>query len=278
MANTAFITSSASAPKGVLFVAPVGTPMPKNAVEKLDEAFQDMGTISDAGVTQNIERETTKVKNYGGETIYVLQNSYDNTFDIEVVESVNAVTLKGIFGDANVDNSDPNNIVVKHNKAKLARCSVVVDHLIDQGLVRHAVEVGQITLSGEVNRTHEDIVKYKLKVDTFPGSDGNNLMEYIAIVDDAGNATTELQVATSVLKDTTVGTKYSANVLASGGSEPYTFTVSAGTLPAGLELSTAGAITGTPTGTAGTSKFTVQVADKTGTKATKELSIKVNAA
>ena len=103
-------------------------------------------------------------------------------------------------------------------------------------------------------------------------------MEYIAIVDDAGNATTELQVATSVLKDATVGTKYSANVLASGGSEPYTFTVSAGTLPAGLELSTAGAITGTPTGTAGTSKFTVQVADKTGTKATKELSIKVNAA
>ena len=63
MANTAFITSSASAPKGVMFVAPVGTTMPKSAVEELDPAFQDMGTISDAGVTiALVEGETSNIK------------------------------------------------------------------------------------------------------------------------------------------------------------------------------------------------------------------------
>ena len=47
----------------------------------------------------------------------------------------------------------------------------------------------------------------------------------------------------------TVGVAYTQTFAASGGSAPYTFAVSAGTLPAGLALNTAtGATTGTATG------------------------------
>jgi uncharacterized protein YjdB len=58
-----------------------------------------------------------------------------------------------------------------------------------------------------------------------------------------------------------VGIAYSQTVTASGGSGTgYTFAVSGGTLPAGLHLSSGGALTGTPT-TAGPSTFTVTVTD-----------------
>src|SRR5262249_60242172 len=40
----------------------------------------------------------------------------------------------------------------------------------------------------------------------------------------------------------TIGTAYSQTITASGGTAPYTFAVTSGTLPAGLTLSTSGAI------------------------------------
>jgi Putative Ig domain len=60
---------------------------------------------------------------------------------------------------------------------------------------------------------------------------------------------------------------YSATLSATGGTPPYNWTLKSGTLPAGLSLSTAGAITGTPT-TAGAASITVQVADSATTPQT----------
>ena len=62
----------------------------------------------------------------------------------------------------------------------------------------------------------------------------------------------------------TVGTPYTGQVPVSGGTPPYTFSVSSGALPPGLSLNTStGAITGTPT-TAGTFSFTIKVVDSLG--------------
>ncbi|MDQ3286922.1 MAG: putative Ig domain-containing protein [Pseudomonadota bacterium] len=56
-----------------------------------------------------------------------------------------------------------------------------------------------------------------------------------------------IAVAPPTLADGTVGTAYSQAITASGGTAPYTFAISAGALPAGLGLSAAGELTGTPT-------------------------------
>src|SRR5208283_4784413 len=84
-----------------------------------------------------------------------------------------------------------------------------------------------------------------------------------------------LTITTTSLPGGEAGVGYSQTLAASGGTTPYTWSVSAGTLPAGLSLSSAGVISGTPT-TAGTSSFTVQVADSAGGKATQALSITIN--
>jgi hypothetical protein len=87
---------------------------------------------------------------------------------------------------------------------------------------------------------------------------------------------TVLTVATSSLHGGTTGTAYSAALTATGGTPPYTWAVTAGALPAGLSLSSAGAITGTPSG-AGTSTFTAQVTDAVAATATRALSITITA-
>jgi hypothetical protein len=70
-----------------------------------------------------------------------------------------------------------------------------------------------------------------------------------------------LSITTTSLPSGTAGVAYSATLTAAGGVYPYTWSLTSGTLPDGLHLNaSSGAITGTPT-TAGTSNFTVQVAD-----------------
>lgn len=87
-----------------------------------------------------------------------------------------------------------------------------------------------------------------------------------------------LAVATATLAAAKVGSPYAAALAASGGSPPYTWSISAGTLPAGLSLAAAtGSISGTPT-TAGTSSFSVQVADSAARTAARGLAITVSLA
>jgi hypothetical protein len=75
-------------------------------------------------------------------------------------------------------------------------------------------------------------------------------------------ATRPVSITSSSLPTATAGAPYSATLTATGGTAPYAWTLVSGTLPAGLTLSLAGVISGTPT-IAGTSNFTVRATDST---------------
>src|SRR5437660_483496 len=83
-----------------------------------------------------------------------------------------------------------------------------------------------------------------------------------------------LQVTNSQLSGGTVGSAYSATLNASGGTSPYSWSVSSSTLPTGLSLSSAGTLSGTPT-IAGAFPFTVAVKDAASASASASLSINV---
>jgi hypothetical protein len=70
-----------------------------------------------------------------------------------------------------------------------------------------------------------------------------------------------LAISTATINDGVIGTAYSGTISATGGSGAKSFSITTGALPAGLSMSTSGAITGTPTGPAGSTSFTVQVTD-----------------
>ena len=83
-------------------------------------------------------------------------------------------------------------------------------------------------------------------------------------------------ITTTSLPAGTVNQAYNEPMAATGGTAPLTWSISAGTLPAGLNLNpTTGVISGTPTAR-GTSPFTVQVQDVSGNPDTQDLSIVIN--
>jgi hypothetical protein len=91
-------------------------------------------------------------------------------------------------------------------------------------------------------------------------------------------SSSSLQFSTSSLPAGQVGAAYSTMIQATGGTTPYHWSISSGTLPAGLTLSaTTGTISGTPT-TSGSFTFTAKVTDSTSPTAqtaTKSLTITV---
>jgi hypothetical protein len=92
-------------------------------------------------------------------------------------------------------------------------------------------------------------------------------------------ATVPLSITTqSPLPSGVAGASYTQTFAATGGTQPYAWSLSAGTVPTGLTLNAAtGSLTGTLTA-AGTFNFTLQVTDSAKATATKAFTITVNAA
>ena len=108
----------------------------------------------------------------------------------------------------------------------------------------------------------------------------------VQVTDSASNTASgsfTLPVALSIttaspLPTGTVGVSYSQSVAAAGGSGTYTWSVSAGLLPAGLTLNAAsGGISGQPT-TAGPASFTIQVTDSNQATATEPFTMTIDPA
>jgi hypothetical protein len=84
-----------------------------------------------------------------------------------------------------------------------------------------------------------------------------------------------ITVNPSSLPNATQGTAYNRTITASGGVAPYTMSVSAGGLPAGLNLSGTGLLSGTPTG-AGSFNFTIRATDANGCQGARSYTLTVS--
>lgn len=112
---------------------------------------------------------------------------------------------------------------------------------------------------------------------------GLNTLSAVA-VDAAGNISpasgavrftySPVTITTTDLASGQVGVTYAADVQVVGGSAPYGFAVTAGALPDGLRLSTAGALSGTPSAS-GTFNFTVTATDANGLTTGRPLSLTI---
>ncbi len=87
-----------------------------------------------------------------------------------------------------------------------------------------------------------------------------------------------LTITTTTLPLAGVTSPYAALLAASGGSVPYVWTLSSGSLPGGLSLSPSGLITGTCSAAAVTSNFQARVTDSQGRTASRSYTITVGPA
>jgi hypothetical protein len=116
-------------------------------------------------------------------------------------------------------------------------------------------------------------------------SSDNGVQFIVTVSNSAGSVTssqailsvTSLAISTTGLPTGVVGQAYSAQLNATGGATPYSWSVASGAFPAGFTFSSSGAISGTPT-TAGVSSFTARVTDVHFLTAQQSFTITINAA
>ena len=90
-----------------------------------------------------------------------------------------------------------------------------------------------------------------------------------------GTTSNSLTFTTTTISAATLGQSYSYQLQTTGGNGNYTYSITSGSLPPGLSLSTNGYIQGTPT-IAGTYTFTLQVTDTSGLTGTANVNFTVN--
>ena len=111
---------------------------------------------------------------------------------------------------------------------------------------------------------------------SFPSVSFTGANQQALVIFLTGSSPTTLAILTSAtLPFGAVNAAYSQTLAAAGGTAPYTWSVTAGALPAGVTLSSAGVLSGTPT-VVGTFNFTAQVTDGASATASRAFSVKIN--
>jgi hypothetical protein len=133
-----------------------------------------------------------------------------------------------------------------------------VPQLTPTGLTIAAVSSYQATLSGTPTVT--GLAEVVLEV-----IDSSGISAIVSYALTVKNPSTSLTITPTTLASATLNTSYSQTLLASGGTAPYTWTVSSGTLPPGLTLGTpdpsgTNTLTGTPSAS-GSYTFTISATD-----------------
>ncbi|MDF9409532.1 MAG: putative Ig domain protein [Pelotomaculum sp. PtaB.Bin013] len=124
----------------------------------------------------------------------------------------------------------------------------------------------------QANKKFSDIVAAQgMTMDQFK----ENIKELIAGQTPTTPGQTALSITTAALANGQVNSAYNTGISATGGTSPYSFSLTSGSLPAGLSLASNGTISGTPT-TAGTWNFTITVTDNASVSVSQAYSLTID--
>lgn len=179
MPNSANVTAGKPKIGGAVYRAPLGTALPTDAVTALNEAFVDMGYVSEDGVTNSNTIESDDIKAWGGDTVLALQTDKTDTFAMTLIESMNINVLKAVFGDSNVTGTLADGIVVKANADEQEDAAWVID-MIARGNVKHRVVIpsGKISEVGDTVYSDTEAVGFEVTVTAIQDTAGNTHYEY----------------------------------------------------------------------------------------------------
>ena len=179
MANTQYVTMGKPKKGGAIFRAPLGTPLPTDAVTALNEAFNGLGYVSEDGMTTANSPSTEKVKGWGGDVVLNIQTEKPDTFKFTLIEALNPEVLKAVYGDGNVSGDLDTGITVKANSEQQPECSWVVDMLLKGGAVKRiVVPCASVTEVTEITYKDNSAIGYGTTISAVPDEEGNTHYDY----------------------------------------------------------------------------------------------------
>lgn len=177
--NTELIGVGKGNPDGYVHSALTSATLPTTADAVLSADWKDMGHVSDDGVTEGTNFETTEVKDWAGSVVKVLQTSRTGTYNMNMLEPMNVDVLKAVYGEDNVT-EDTGSIAITINDKNLENRAWVIDEILDDGVKqRTVIPKGKISAIGDISHVSTDVIKIPITITCTKDSAGNSAYRYI---------------------------------------------------------------------------------------------------
>lgn len=178
-ANTSYVSAGKPKIGGAFSVAATGTTLPTDASTALDNAFTNLGYISEDGLTEKMTRESEDVKAWGGDIVLSTQTEFGVKYSCTLIETLNVDVLKQVFGASNVTGTFAAGIAVNVKADELPEQSFVFDMVTRNSKKRIVIPKGKITEIGEVTYTDGDVTGYEITITAYPDATSNYVHQYI---------------------------------------------------------------------------------------------------
>lgn len=180
MQKAANVTAAKPKKSGPIWRAPLGTPLPTNATDPLDEAFKCLGYISEDGMQNENSPESESIKAWGGDIVLNTLKEKPDNFKFKLIESTNTEVLKTVYGSTNVSGELETGITVKANAADPEEYEYVAEMILKGGAIKRiAIPCATVTEVGEVTYKDGEETAYELTLGAVPDEEGNTHYEYI---------------------------------------------------------------------------------------------------
>lgn len=179
--NTANVSTAKGVIGGYFFTAPEGTTLPTDNTTALDNAFVNIGYISDAGVVHSKSGSNTNFHDMNMDTIASAASEIDRTMVQKFVE-VNINALKEARGQTNVT-STTDMITAKDTNDEMPYRSIVQELVLKGGRKwRRVIPRAKVTDWGDETDLSTELAGFELTYTKFADSTGAYQYDYIDVV------------------------------------------------------------------------------------------------
>lgn len=166
---------------GYAYWAPAGTALPTNASTALSSAFKLLGYLSEDGLTNTTDTDTTEIKDANGTTVMKVITSYAESYQFALLEVLRAEAAKMRYNSDAVTGTDKS-MTIKHQMPS-DEDFVLVFEIAMSGNVKDRLVIGNGTRAefGDRQVHAGDAQVYDITVSANDMGNGVTAIEYIGM-------------------------------------------------------------------------------------------------
>lgn len=178
--NAKYIGVGKPSLSGSVWKAPIGTPLPTDAVTPLNEAFVSMGYSGEDGLVNASNRESETLKAWGGQTVATPQTSVEDQYTVTLIETLRSDVLKAVYGDNSVTGTDlETGIAVAVGMEEPQAASWVFDMIINGALKRVVLPNAKVSELGDITYKDDELVGFETTINALPDENAKTHYEYM---------------------------------------------------------------------------------------------------